>query len=406
MITRRDWGRAALGAAAAGLLEGCGSPEQAPPGGASAGGDLLARSIVIDLHIDTPGRMVREAIDLGERRPYQNVDIPRMREGGITAGWFAVFTSAGDKTELEAVKAGFEILDMVVREVERHPEDLTLATTADEIVQAKRGGKIAILLGVEGGHMIDSSLAVLRDYYRLGVRYLGLTHSHPTPWASSAESPEGPNGLTDFGREVVRELNRLGMTADLSHASDETFAHTIETSRAPVINSHACCRSLVNNPRNLTDDQLRALAKNGGLIGIAYYAGLLVEDYGKGVDLSGLEAERAEVSQRLKGKPQLSAELERLNKAEAERLGPVPFSNLMDHFEHAASVAGVGHVGFGSDLDAIRRRHPEGMGELSSTPRLASGLRERGFSDSDISKILGGNALRVMREVEKAAEKA
>ena len=367
--------------------------------------DLLARTIVFDAHCDTPGRMLREGLELGQRKAYHQVDIPRMREGGISASFFAVFTSATDKTELEAVKQALEITDLIVEEVKRYPDDLVLATSTEEILQTKHDGKIAILLSVEGGHMIDSNLAVLRQLYRLGNRSMGLTHSASTPWAKSAESSKGPDGLTEFGKDVVRELNRVGMIVDLAHAADETFYQTIETSKAPIISSHTACREVANHPRNLSDDMLKALADNGGVIAIGYYNGMLVDGYGQPrPDLSDLVEKRALVNQQFADdRERRLTELWKVNAEEADRIGRLPFDRLLDHFEHAATVAGPDHVGFGSDLDAARHLYPENASDIADTPKLIPGLRGRGFSDQDIVKILGGNLMRVLREVEAAA---
>jgi membrane dipeptidase len=234
-----------------------------------------AAPFYFDMHIDTPSRMVSEGLTLGESHWYSCVDIPKMRRGGMHAGFFAVFAPARSMTPTESVKRGLQIIDVIVEEVRKYPRDLTLAVTTQEVLAARKEGKIAILLGVEGGHMIDSSLEVLRQFYRLGARYLGLTHSGNTPWVGAAEYSDGPKGLTAFGKDVVREMNRLGMMADLAHASDGAFYDTLEVSTAPVLNTHACCRKLADYPRNLTDDMLKALAKNRGVLGIAYYSGML-----------------------------------------------------------------------------------------------------------------------------------
>jgi len=357
------------------------------------------------MHCDTPGRMLSEGLKLGERHEYTQVDIAGMREGGVDASFFAVFASATNNTPLESVKAGFEILDMIVEEVGRYPDDLALATTADEVLRAKQEGKIAILLSVEGGHMIDSSLAVLRDFRRLGARSMTLTHSAPTAWASAAESDEGPDGLTDFGKDVVREMNRLGMLVDLSHGADKSFWDAIETSKAPIITSHSCCRAVASHPRNMDDDMLQALAKNGGVIHLAYYAAMLDDDYRARLgEIADIGAKRSKARSELAGnKEELSAALWQLNLEEVERIGQVPLSRLIDHFEHAATVAGVDHVGFGSDLDSVRLFVPQGLERIQDTPNLAAGLRERGFSEEDTAKMMGGNTFRVLQEAEQVA---
>ncbi len=407
MLTRRKFGALAASASLSTLFHNCGpAAESEAERQPAENGDVLSRSIVFDAHCDTPGRMLSEGISLGESKSYHQVDIERMREGGITAAFFAIFASAGSHTPLESVKKGLEISDMIVREVRRYPDDLLFATTADDILRAKRENKIAILLSLEGGHMIDESLGVLREFRRLGVRSFGLTHSSHTPWASSAEKPGGPDGLTDYGREIVREANRLEMVLDLAHASDETFFDTIETTSAPIISSHTCCRAIANQKRNMSDEMLKALAENGGVLDIGYYNGMIVENYGRPrPDLSDLNARRKKIAEDFAGdRERRLEELWQVNKEEADRMGRPSFDQLLDHFEHAATVAGVDHVGFGSDLDAARHLYPEAVDDIAETANLVPGLRGRGFSDEDISKILGGNNLRVLRAAERDPE--
>lgn len=407
MLTRREWGSTVAGAAS-GLLVACSRSEEVAveqAAGGSTDAELLARTVVFDAHCDTPGKMLRGSVDLAVRRPYHQVDIPRMQEGGISASFFAVFTSATNKTELEAVKSALEITDLIVEEVKRHPDDLVLATSTAEVLQAKRVGKIAIMLSLEGGHMIDSSMAVLRQLHRLGIRSMGLTHSASTPWARSGESPDGPDGLTEFGKDVVRECNRLGIVIDLAHAADSTFYQTLEISQAPIISSHSACRAIANSERNLTDDMLRALADNGGVLAIGYYNGMLVNDYGQPPpDLSDLAVRRATINEEFANdRERRLTELWKVDAEQVERMGNVPFGRLLDHFEHAAIVAGPDHVGFGSDLDAAGLMYPEGARDIADTPKLIPGLRSRGFTDEDISKVLGGNMMRVLQENEAAA---
>ena len=415
-LTRRQWGIGALAAAAGGAaLSGCSAADDSSPdephsvGAAgtakSPTGGVLERSIVLDLHCDTPGRIVEEQLDLSLRATDGQLDIPRMREGGVTGVFFSIYTSATEGTPLEAVKKALAIIDAVVEEVNRHPDDLVLATTADEIIRAKLDRKIAILMGVEGGHMIDSSLEVLRSLYRLGARYMTLTHSAPTPWAGSSGSSKGPKGLTDFGKDVVREMNRLGMMVDISHVSDQTFFDAIETSSAPLIASHSSCRALAGHPRNMTDEMLKGLATKGGVVHINYYNAFLDADNKRQENqLKDLEQKRAAVRKKFAGdSKQTAIGLREVNMEQIERIGRVPFSRLLDHFEHAAKVAGVDHVGLGSDFDGVRDQLPEGMEDISKVPNLVGGLGERGFTDSDIEKMLGANTLRVMREVETAA---
>ena len=284
-----------------------------------------------------------------------------------------------------------------------------MATTAAEILAAKKRGHIAILMGLEGGHAIDSDLSVLRSYAELGVRYLTLTHTNHTPWADSSAKPGAHNGLTDFGRQVVRELNRLGMMVDISHVSDKTFQDALDASAAPVIASHSSSRALASAPRNMTDDMLRALAKKGGVVHINFYEGFL--DNGFAEREKTLKAEQTEQdaiddrTPKFGDRSQNGPAVRKLNAQRIAKLGRLPLSRLLDHFEHAVKVAGVDHVGLGSDFDGADDLFPEGMEDISKIPNLVRGLMERGFSDEDILKILGGNTLRVMREVEQVSRK-
>jgi len=393
MLTRREWGAAAaalLGSRAASGLESTTGP------------------LYFDLHIDTPSRMVSEGLNLAESHSYTCVDIPKMKQGGLSAGFFAVFAPARSITPVEAVKQALTITDVIVEEIKRHPNDLFLATTSNDVLRAQRESKIGILLGVEGGHMIDSSLEVLRQLYRLGARYLGLTHSGNSPWVGAAEYTDGPKGLTDFGRQVVREMNRLGMMVDLSHASDQAFYDAIDTSSVPILNTHAACRSVANHPRNLTDHMLKALAQNGGVLGVAYYSGMLDDEQrARFPELAEIGRKRSEVVKQFRDdKKKLSEELWKLNLAEVETIGQPPLSRLVDHIEHAATVAGIDHVGLGSDYDSIGLKLPKGLEHIGKTPNLVAALQARGFSAEDVAKVVGGNALRVMQKAEAKAASA
>jgi membrane dipeptidase len=370
---------------------------------------LLQRAVVIDLHDDTTQMIVDEGYNLGEKHDFGQVDIPRMREGHVGGLFLSIWTDSDRYTPTEAIRRTLVQIDGVRREVARHPGELELATTSAEILAARKRGRIAILMGLEGGHAIDSDLSVLRSYAELGVRYLTLTHTNHTPWADSSSLPGTHNGLTDFGRQVVRELNRLGMMVDISHVSDKTFLDALETSAAPVIASHSSTRALASAPRNMTDDMLRALAKRGGVVHINYYEGFL--DNGFAEREKGLKAEQTEQNAiddktpKFGDRSQNGPAVRKINAQRIAKLGRLPLSRLLDHFEHAIKVAGVDHVGLGSDFDGADDLFPEGMEDISKTPNLVRGLMERGYSDEDILKILGGNTLRVMREVEQVARR-
>ena len=394
-LTRREFGLSTAGILGTSAVSRRAAPVQAQPAG----------PLYFDLHIDTPARLLNEDLDLAESLEYTHVDIPKMRQGGLNAGFFAVSTSARGQTPLSAVKNALRLIDVIVEEVGRHPADLSLATTSDGVLHARQEGRVAILIGIEGGHMIDSSLAVLRQLYRLGARYMGLTHSGNTPWVGAAEYDDGPAGLTEFGKEVVREMNRLGMLVDLSHASDQAFYDSIKVSRAPILNTHAACRSIADHPRNLTDDMLRALAGNGGVLGVAYYAGMLDDDFRSRMsELSALNRRRGAVRERFADdRRRMSEALWEIELAGVELIGQIPLSRLVDHIEHAATVAGIDHVGIGCDYDSVGLRVPEGLNHIGNTPNLVAALADRGFSDDEVGRIMGGNMLRVMQQAEAAA---
>jgi membrane dipeptidase len=370
---------------------------------------LLDRAIIIDLHDDTTQMILDEGYNLADRHAFGQVDIPRMRAGHVSGIFMSIFVDAGVYTPAEAVRRSLAEIDAVRRETARHPNDLLLATTADEILAARERGRMAILIGIEGGHAIDSDLSILRTYFNLGARYMTLTHSSPTPWADSSGKPPAHNGLTDFGKQVVREMNRLGMMVDISHVADKTFYDALEVSSAPVIASHSSTRALASAPRNMTDDMLRALSKKDGVVHINFFEGFLDDGFSKRfgdlksepAEQNKIEAAMLKFGDRARG----AAELRRINGQIIAKLGRIPLSRLLDHFDHAIKVAGIDHVGLGSDFDGVNDQLPEGMEDISKIPNLVAGLMDRGYSDADILKVLGGNTLRVMREVEAVAKR-
>jgi len=276
----------------------------------------------------------------------------------------------GTVTGPEAVKRALILIDHVRRLTEQHPNEIALATTAAEVRAANKAGRIAALMGMEGGHMIDDSLAVLREYQRLGVRYLTLSHSVNTNWSDSSGDKPAHNGLTDFGKDVVRELNRLGVMVDISHVSDKTFWDAIETSKAPLVASHSSMRAISGHPRNMTDDMVRALGGKGGVVMINYSVGFLSN-------------ERYEAQQ----KNVLSAELPR-----------VSWEKIVDHIDHAVKLVGPTHVGLGSDFDGTTV--PDGMEDVSKLPKITAALLAKGYSEQDVKNILGENILRLLEQVE------
>lgn len=362
------------------------------------------RAIVVDTHIDVPSAHFREAgYNVGERHDSGHVDLPRMREGGLDAGFFSIYISA-NTTGPEAIKRAIELIDWTRQQVERNSNTAVLATSAAEIRRAHQQGKLAILMGMEGGHMLDDSLAALRTYAALGVRYLTLTHSRNTNWGDSSTDTPKHNGLTEFGKEVVRELNRLGVMVDLSHVADKTFFDALEVTRAPVILSHSSCRALANVPRNVTDEMLRALKKNGGVIQITFVDGFISSELAAAED--HVRDERRNRIDEIQKKYADNAEkrreeMRKLNEEFRARMPKVSWELILDHIDHAVKVAGIDHVGLGSDFDGATM--PAGMEDVTRLPRITEGLLKRGYSEKDIQKILGGNLLRVMEEVERVS---
>ncbi|MFQ5778666.1 MAG: dipeptidase, partial [Terriglobia bacterium] len=361
--------------------------------------NLHRKAIVIDTHIDTPMRLLDERMDMAARDPYGHVDIPRMKEGGLDAAFFSIWVDPRKYEGASATKRALDLISAIYEQVERHPDQLVLARSARAIRRAHRQGKIALLLGLEGGHPIDDDLRVLHAFSILGVRYMTLTHSLNNNWADSSGEEPRHNGLTDFGRQVVRELNRLGILVDISHVSDKTFFDTLEVTQAPVIASHSSCRALTEVARNMSDEQLRALARNGGVIQINYGCYFVESGY-EGLDFY---ARIATVNDKYPDDPRRAArEKYRMAAEWLKTIKRGTVDNILDHIDHVARVAGIDHVGLGSDFDGVFCL-PEGVDDVSHLPRLTQGLRNRGYSDKDIVKVLGGNTLRVMEEAERVA---
>jgi membrane dipeptidase len=367
--------------------------------------DLHFRSIVIDTHDDTTQRLLDPAFDIGARHTDGNVDIPRMREGGLGGIFFSIYIP-GTITGPEAVKQALDQIDAVREAVAKHPKDLMLARTADDVRRAHGEGKIAALMGVEGGHMIADDLGVLRIYAALGVRYMTLTHMVNTDWGDSSTDKPVHNGLTDFGKQVVLEMNRLGIMVDISHVSDKTFYDALAVSQAPLIASHSSCRALCDAARNMTDDMIRALAAKGGVIQINYHAGFLSNAY-RAADTPEIDKEiDAEVAKRCAHKigcDEVEGNTVTREFMEQGKLPRVEWTAIVDNIDHAVKVGGVDHVGLGSDFDGSVM--PFGMEDASHLPQITDALLKRGYSQADIQKILGGNTLRVMAAAEATARR-
>jgi membrane dipeptidase len=362
-------------------------------------------SIVIDTHDDTTQRLLDPHFDIAVPHTDGNIDIPRMRDGGLTAIFFSIWIS-GKIMGPEAVKQAIDQIDAVRETVRKHPGELVLATTAEEIREAKKQKKIAALMGVEGGHMMGNDLAVLRTFAALGVRYMTLTHMENNEWADSSTAKPEHNGLTPFGKDVVREMNRLGIIVDISHVSDKTFYDALETSKAPVFASHSSCRALCGAARNMTDDMIRDLAKHGGVIQINYHVGFLSQQY---LDFDVAHPEvRKEIGEEVKKRCGTDEACSDVMGQQVVRefmkegkLPKVDWTLIIDHIDHAVKIGGIDHVGLGSDFDGAVM--PIGMEDATHLPEITDALLKKGYSESDIRKILGENTLRVLSEVQKVS---
>lgn len=383
-----------------------------PPARAARGAESLeararriqTTAIVLDTHIDTTHHLLRSGWRFTERHEAgdSHVDLPRMREGGLKAAFFAI--DANDSLKgAPAVEDTLRQLDGLRRLAEELPRDVALCLTAADVRRAHRAGKVGMLIGIEGGHMIADSLPVLRNFARLGVRYLTLTHFVNTSWADSSGDKPEHNGLTEFGKEVVRELNRLGVLVDISHAADKTFYDALEVSRAPLIASHSSSRVLSSHVRNMADDMMKALAAKGGVVQINYHLPYLDEDANQAWQKlqPEVDAFNKELQAKYSGPENERKRSNELNAFRAARTPMVSWTRIVDHIEHAVRLVGADHVGLGSDFDGATM--PEGMEDCSKLPRITEELLRRGYSERDVRKILGENLLRVMEQVEAAS---
>jgi len=365
--------------------------------------DRITRdAILIDTHDDVPSNTI-DGYDIGTPNKKGQTDLPTMR-GFLGAEFFAVFVDAEYVTGNHAANRTLQMIDTVKTDiVAKYPNDFLFATTADDIERAHKEHKIAALMGIEGGHAIENSLRVLRDYYALGIRYMTLTHFNTNDWADAQGDFTDPKvkkhgGLTPFGKDVVREMNRLGMMVDISHTADATFFDAIATSTAPVIASHSSCRALDDHTRNMTDEMIRKLAANGGTIQINFECSYLSQRYNN--DSKPLMAKYMAA---LKiSDPAAKAEAFKELEAEGAKLTPATLADVVAQIDHAVAVGGIDHVGIGTDFDGSACIPPD-LNSYAKFPALTRALLENGYSAEDIKKIYGGNMLRVMRAVEQRA---
>src|SRR6266446_6183181 len=362
-------------------------------------------SIVLDTHDDTTQRFFSKDYDIGKRNPDGQVDIPRMREGGMNAIFFSIWID-GRIMGPPAVQKALDQIDALHDNVRRNSKDMAFCRTADDVRRAHAQGKIAALMGVEGGHMIGNDIRIVRIFGDLGVRYMTLSHFYNDEWADSSTDKPAHNGLTDYGKEIVREMNRQGIMVDISHVSDKTFYDALEVSKAPLIASHSSCRALCNHVRDMSDDMIKALAAKGGVIQINYERSFIDQAYKDASEkLTGGVVAQFDQFKKECGDDQecfgrKMAEQQKQAVAEG-RLPHVRWERIIDHIDHAVKLVGADHVGLGSDFDGADM--PEGMEDCSKLPKITEALMRKGYSDEDIRKILGGNTLRVMEQTEKVS---
>jgi len=372
-------------------------------------------ALVVDTHADTPQRFLDEGFDMGTVTPISegHMDLEKVRAGNLGAEFFAIWVEPSWKGQY--AQHAMLLIDSVYGQAARHPDRMVMAFSSRDILAARAGKKprLATLMGIEGGHVIENDLGLLRDFYRLGVRYMTLTWSNTNEWADSSGDINDPKvahhkGLTPFGKQVVQEMNRLGMMVDVSHVSDRTFYQTLVVSRAPVIASHSSARALNNHPRNMTDDMLRAVALNDGVVMVNFFSAFLDQKF--------LDAYRAQKPERdaavtaFEKKYQKEHDvaftpysaLAALEKEWAAKLSRPPLDSLIGHIDHIAKVAGVDHVGLGSDFDGVTSL-PQGLDSAADLPKITQALLDRGYTPAQVRKILGENLMRVFRQVERVS---
>lgn len=409
-ISRRGFVAASLAMAAGAARRGA-QGEDAPAGSPRPpvvlGDDarrIHAEALVFDGHNDLPGEIRNRggssfaAIDIAQPQPKLHTDIPRLRAGGVGAQFWSAYVPASTMRSGGAARQTLEQIDLIYRMVERYPETFLLARTSADVERARAEGKIASLIGLEGGHSIEDSLGVLRDFARLGARYMTLTHSDTLAWADAATDTSRHGGLNSFGVEVVQEMNRIGMLVDISHVSVATMHDALRASRAPVIASHSSAYTIAPHPRNVPDEILVEVAKNGGVVMVNFFSGFVVPEGAAAME------KMFDVGRQLREQYPDKEEFEQAMRA-WHKENPIPagtIHDVVDHIDHIAKVAGVDHVGLGSDYDGVMKL-PAQLEDVSCYPFITQELVNRGYSAEEIHKILGGNTLRVLKQAEEAA---
>ena len=360
------------------------------------------RPVTVDTHADTPTEYMEHPFDLGASNTKGMLDYPRMKAGGLDAEFFAAYVPAKYANNGAAAYC-MKIMETIHEMVDAYPQWAQFAESTSDIRRISASGKRAILIGIEGGHAIEDSLELLRAFYRFGARYMTLTHTNTNNWADSSTDVAKHNGLTDFGKQVVLEMNRLGMLVDISHVADKTFYDAVAVSRAPVFASHSSARVLSDHPRDMTDDMLRAIAQNHGVVDVNFYPVFLSDDIRKASKERDdrlkpqIDALKAKYTS---GGEQYDKEMKAL--MDANPLPKVSYTAIVDHIDHIVKVAGIDSVGIGSDFDGIPDT-PSGMEDVSKLPAIRKELERRGYSEGDIRKIMGENFMRVFAEVERVS---
>ena len=370
-------------------------------------------ALVVDTHADTPQRFLDGGFDIGNTDPKDagHISLDKARVGNLNAEFFSIWVEPSYKGQY--AHRAVDLIDSVYEQAARHPDRMMMAFSVADIERAHKQKKLAALMGIEGGHAIENDIRLLREFYRLGVRYMTLTWSNTNEWADSSGDIDDPkiehhNGLTDYGKQVVLEMNRLGMMVDISHVADKTFYDAVAITKAPVIASHSSARALTNAPRNMTDDMLRAVAKNNGVVQVNFFSGFDDQSYWNATKAMAKERDAAIAAfiekHKQEGKAVTYVEYDQIDREWAAKIPRPPLKSLIDHIDHIAKVAGIDHVGLGSDFDGVSGATPTGIDSAADLPRITQALLDRGYSADDIHKILGGNLLRVFRDVEKVSQ--
>ena len=379
-------------------------PERKPVVLTDRARELHRQCLVVDGHNDLPWTMREKAAssfkqaDIAQPQPRFHTDIPRLRQGNVGAQFWSAYVPAETSQERRAAHYTLEQIDLIHRMIKRYPDVFEMASTADDIERIHKSGKIASMIGVEGGHSIENSLSLLRVFYGLGVRYMTLTHSDTLDWADSATDTAKHDGLSPFGEEVVRTMNELGMLVDISHVSQATMEDVLRVSQAPIIASHSSARAVADHVRNVPDEVLVKVKENGGVVMVNYFSGFVVPESAR--QMTEMFNVRRELKKKYPDETEFNREYNRWKSS--HKMEPGTIHDVVDHIDHIAKVAGVEHVGIGSDFDGVSTL-PVQLEDVSTYPLITQALLDRGYTDQQIKQIMGLNLLRVMREAEQVA---